>query len=230
MAEILNFEPFKIMKKATPLKTQNSGKTQNSCLVVLSSPSGGGKTTICRKILNRHKDYLYSTSATTRRKRKNEKEGRDYFFLSENQFNQIRKKRGFVEWAKVHGEYYGTLKKFVDKAKEEGKTALFVLDVQGGMAIKKKYPESVLIFLLPPSLEELKKRLIRRGTDRADEIEKRLKIALKEMRFWSKYDYVVINKNLEETVKLVEKIIEAERHKSLRFDFESWGKNSNLKI
>lgn len=223
MAEILNFEPFRIMKKVTP-------QPQNSCLVVLSSPSGGGKTTICRKILNRHKDYLYSISATTRRKRKNEKEGRDYFFLSQDQFDQIRKKRGFVEWAKVHGEYYGTLKRFVDKTKEEGKTALFVLDVQGGMAIKKKYPKSVLIFLLPPSVEELKKRLIRRGTDRADEIEKRLKIALKEMKFWSKYDYVVINKNLEETVKLVEKIIEAERHKSFRFDFENWGKNSNLKI
>jgi guanylate kinase len=228
VAEILNFEPFKIMKKATPLKTQNSGKTQNSCLVVISSPSGGGKTTICRKILNKHKDYLYSISATTRKKRKNEKEGRDYFFLSQDQFDQIRKKRGFVEWAKVHGEYYGTLKRFVDKAKEEGKTALFVLDVQGGMAIKKKYPESVLIFLLPPSLEELKKRLVHRGTDRADEIEKRLKIALKEMKFWSKYDYVVINKNLEETVKLVEKIIEAERHKSFRFDFESWDKNSRF--
>jgi guanylate kinase len=228
LAEILNFEPFKIMEKATPLKTQNSGKTQNSCLVVLSSPSGGGKTTICQKILNKHKDYLYSISATTRKKRKNEKEGRDYFFLSQDQFDQIRKKRGFVEWAKVHGEYYGTLKRFVDKAKEEGKTALFVLDVQGGMAIKKKYPESVLIFLLPPSLEELKKRLFHRGTDRADEIEKRLKIALKEMKFWSKYDYVVINKNLEETVKLVEKIIEAERHKSFRFDFESWDKNSRF--
>jgi len=214
LAEILNFEPFRIMKKAT--------------LVVLSSPSGGGKTTICRKILNKHKDYLYSISATTRKKRKNEKDGRDYFFLSEDQFNQIRKKRGFVEWAKVHGEYYGTLKKFVDKKEGEGKTALLVLDVQGGMAIKKKYLDSVLIFLLPPSFEELKKRLIRRGTDRTDEIEKRLKIALKEMKFWSKYDYVVINKNLKETVKLVEKIIKVERHKSFRFDFEKWDKDSNF--
>jgi guanylate kinase len=203
---------------------------KKATLVVLSSPSGGGKTTICRKILNKRKEYLYSISATTRKKRKNEKEGRDYFFLSQDQFDQIIKKRGFVEWAKVHDEYYGTFKKFVDQAEKEGKTALFVLDVQGGMAIKKKYPESVLIFLLPPSLEELKKRLVHRGTDRADEIEKRLKIALKEMKFWSKYDYVVINKNLEETVKLVEKIIEAERHKSLRFDFKSWDKNSNLKI
>ena len=199
---------------------------KKATLVVLSSPSGGGKTTICRKILKKHKDYLYSVSATTRKKRKNEKEGKDYFFFSENRFNQIRKKRGFVEWAKVHGEYYGTLKKFVDQAEKEGGTVLFVLDVQGGMAIKKKYTESVLIFLFPPSLEELKNRLIGRGTDNVDDVEKRLETALKEIKFWSKYDYVVINKNLEETVKLVEKIIEAERHKSLRFDFKKWDKNS----
>ncbi|MFQ6002146.1 MAG: guanylate kinase [Candidatus Zixiibacteriota bacterium] len=197
---------------------------KKATLVVLSSPSGGGKTTICRKILKKHKDYLYSVSATTRKKRMNEKEGRDYFFLSESQFHQIRKNRGFVEWAKVHGEYYGTLKRFVDQAEKEGKVTLFVLDVQGGMAIKKKIPESVLIFLLPPSLEELKRRLIQRGTDDSDEVKRRLKTALKEIKFWSKYDYVVINKNLEETVKSVGKIIDAERHKSLRFDFKKWNR------
>ncbi|MCK4385856.1 MAG: guanylate kinase [candidate division Zixibacteria bacterium] len=197
-------------------------------LVVLSSPSGGGKTTICRKILKKHKDYLYSISATTRKKRENEKERKDYFFLSENEFNQIKKRRGFVEWAKVHGEYYGTLKKLVEQAEKEGRTALFVLDVQGGMAIKKKYPESILIFLLPPSLGELKRRLIGRGTDNIDEVEKRLETALKEIKFLSKYDYVVINKNLEETVKLVEKIIEAEKHKSSRFDFKKWDKDSKF--
>lgn len=133
-----------------------------------------------------------------------------------------------MEWAEVHGEYYGTLKKFVDQAEKESKTALFVLDVQGGMAIKKKYPESVLIFLLPPSLEELKRRLIGRGTDNTDEVKKRLKTALKEIKFWSKYDYVVINKNLGETVKLVEKIIEAERYKSFRFNLKKWNKNSKF--
>ena len=201
---------------------------KKATLVVLSSPSGGGKTTICRKILKKHRDYLYSVSATTRTKRKNEKEGKDYFFLSENQFNQVRKKKEFVEWAKVHGEYYATLKKFVDQTERERKTALFVLDVQGGMAIKKKYPESVLIFLLPPSLEELKRRLIQRGTDNTGEIKKRLKTALKEIKFWSKYDYVVINKNLEETVKVVEKIVEAERHKSFRLDFRKWNEDSNF--
>ncbi|KPK78614.1 MAG: hypothetical protein AMJ89_00970 [candidate division Zixibacteria bacterium SM23_73] len=201
---------------------------KKATLVVLSSPSGGGKTTICRKILKKHKDYLYSISATTREKRKSEKQGKDYFFLPESQFNQIRKKRGFVEWAKVHGEYYGTLKKFVDQAEKKGKVALFVLDVQGGMAIKKKYPESVLIFLLPPSLKELKRRLIERGTDNIDEMQQRLKTALKEIQFWSKYDYVVVNNELGETASVVEEIIEVERQKAFRFDFKKWNRRARF--
>ena len=201
---------------------------KKATIIVLSSPSGGGKTTICRNILKRHKDYLYSISATSRKKRKNEREGRDYFFLPENQFKQIIRRRGFVEWAKVHGEYYGTLKKFVDQAEKEGRVALFVLDVQGGMAIKKKYPESVLIFLLPPSLEELKRRLIGRGTDDMDEVKKRLKTALKEIKFWSKYDYVVINNELGETARLVGEIIQAERQRSFRFDFKKWKRRAKF--
>ncbi len=201
---------------------------KKATLVVISSPSGGGKTTICRKILKKHKEYLYSISATSRKKRKNEREGKDYFFLPESQFSQIRRRRGFVEWAKVHGEYYGTLKKFVDQAERDDKVALFVLDVQGGMAIKKKYPEGVLIFLLPPSLKELKRRLVGRGTDDIGEVKRRLKTALKEVKFWSKYDYVVINNELGETARLVEKIIEAERQKSSRFDFKKWNKKANF--
>jgi guanylate kinase len=201
---------------------------KKATLVVLSSPSGGGKTTICRKILKKHKDYLYSISATTRGKRKSEKQGKDYFFLSEKRFSQIRRRRGFVEWAKVHGEYYGTLKKFVDQAEKEGKVALFVLDVQGGMAIKKKYTESVLIFLLPPSLGELKRRLIGRGTDNTDEVKQRLKTALKEIEFWSKYDYVVVNNELGETARVVEEIIEVERQKCFRFDFKKWNRKARF--
>jgi guanylate kinase len=201
---------------------------KKATIVVLSSPSGGGKTTICRKILKKHKDYLYSVSATSRKKRKNEREGKDYFFLSESQFSQIRRRRGFVEWAKVHGEYYGTLKKFVGQAEKEGRVALFVLDVEGGMAIKKKYPESVLVFLLPPSLKELKRRLMGRGTDDMGEVKRRLKTALKEVKFWSKYDYVVINNELGETARLVEKIIQAERQRSFRFDFKKWNRRAKF--
>jgi guanylate kinase len=203
----------------------DKGIKNKGALVVLSSPSGGGKTTVCQRILKKHKDYIYSVSATTREKRKGEKQGRHYFFLSEEEFKRKIKNEEFVEWAWVHGKRYGTLKKFVTQAQEKEKVALFVLDVQGGMAFKRKYPESVLIFILPPSFEELKRRLTHRGTENKEELKQRLNTALKEIKFWSKYDYVVVNKNLNQTVDTVEKIIEAERLKSAKFDYERWGKN-----
>ncbi len=200
-------------------------------LVVLSSPSGGGKTTICEKLLKKHTDFFRSVSATTRKKRKGEKDGKDYLFLSEDEFKSRIKRKEFVEWAWVHGKRYGTLKKFVTQAKREGKVALFVLDVQGGMAMKKKYPQSVLIFILPPSMKELKKRLLKRGTEKKEEMKERLETALKEIEFWSRYDYVVINENLNQTVDLVEKIICSERQRSTRFDYPRWkNKNSSQKL
>ena len=200
----------------------NKNIKSKETLVVLSSPSGGGKTTICQRILKNHKDFICSVSATTRERRRGEKQGKHYFFLSEENFKRKIKKGEFVEWAWVHGKRYGTLKRIVEKTKNERKVALFVLDVQGGRAFKKKYPESVLIFILPPSFEELKKRLVHRGTENSEEMEQRLNTALKEIKFWSKYDYVVINKNLSQTVESVEKIIESERFKSTRFDYAGW--------
>ncbi len=193
-------------------------------LVVLSSPSGAGKTTICQNILRKHKDYIYSISATTRERRIGEIPGKHYFFLSEEVFERKIKKGEFVEWAWVFGQRYGTLKKFVTRAKKEGKVALFVPDVQGGMAFKKKYPQSVLIFILPPPFAELKKRLVNRGTEKKEEMKLRLKTALKEMKFWSKYDYVVINKHINQTVDTIEHIIESERFKSNLFDYSRWQK------
>lgn len=191
-------------------------------LVVLSSPSGVGKTTVCERILERHKAFVRSVSATTRTRRRGERQGRDYIFLTEEQFKRKIRNKEFVEWAWVHGHRYGTLKSFVAKVKKEGKVAFFVLDVQGGMAMKRKYPQSVLIFLLPPSVSELKKRLVKRGTERTGEMKQRMKTGLREMAFWSKYDYVVINKNLNKTVRTVENIIESERLKSTRFDYPDW--------
>ena len=194
-------------------------------LIVLSSPSGGGKTTICEIILKKHKEYIRSVSATTRKRRKGERQGKDYLFMTEEEFKKDIKAGRFIEWAWVHGYRYGTPEEFVSKVKKAGKTAFFVLDVQGGMAMKKKYPESILIFILPPSMRELKKRLIHRGTEGAGEMKVRLQTALKEIGFWSKYDYVVINKNLNQTVELVENIIRSERAKSGRFDFSGWKKS-----
>lgn len=197
---------------------------KKSLLVVISSPSGAGKTTVCKKVLKRYPEYLYSVSFTTREERKGEVNGKDYHFVGEKEFEKMIKRKEFAEWACVYGDYYGTSKKVIEWAKKEKKTLIMVLDVQGAFAIKRLYPESVLIFMLPPSLEELKKRLKKRATDKREDMKKRLKSAVKEISFWSNYDYVLVNENLNQTVKEVENIISAEKNKSKRFDFNLWGK------
>ena len=184
---------------------------QKGLLVVISSPSGGGKTTVYRAILARHSEYKYSVSATTRPPRPNEQHGVDYFFLSDEEFDQKLANGEFVEWAWVHGHRYGTLKKFVEEALANDEVLIFDLDVQGAAAIKSAYPHNaVLIFLLPPSREELKQRLLRRGTDAPEEIEQRLKNAEKEVKRIPEYDYLVINDDLQKCIDKVDAIITAE--------------------
>jgi len=135
-------------------------KTRKGLLVILSSPSGGGKTSVYKGLLSRHEDFLYSISVTTRPKRADEKDGVDYFFVSDDEFDTMIEKKEFVEWAWVHGYRYGTLKKFVDKALVEGRVMLFDVDVQGAESIRKAYPQhSVRIFIIPPTKEELERRL-----------------------------------------------------------------------
>jgi guanylate kinase len=192
---------------------------KKALLVVISSPSGAGKTTVCQRILKRNQEYLYSISYTTRKKRKNEKDGKDYRFLSFKKFKEKIKRKELVEWAEVYGNYYGTSKKIVEKAQKEEKVLLLVLDIQGGIAIKRKYAESVLIFILPPNMKELERRLKRRATDKGLELKKRMGNVFKEVSFLPHYDYVVVNKNLKDTVRIVDQIIKAEKYKSKRFDF-----------
>ncbi len=193
-------------------------------LVVVSSPSGTGKTTICKKILKRHPEYQKSVSFTTRKRRKGEVNGKDYHFVDKKEFEKMIKRKGFAEWAFVYGNYYGTSKKEIERAKNQKKTLIMVLDCQGASAIKRLYPESVLIFMLPPSLEELKKRLKKRAADKREDMRKRLESAIKEISFWSNYDYVLVNQTLSQTVKEVENLISVERNRSKRFDFDLWGK------
>jgi len=201
-----------------------------SLQVVLSSPSGGGKTAIADLLLRKHPEFSRSISATTRRKRAGEKNGVDYYYISQENFQKRINQNEFVEWAKVFGNYYGTPKKNIQKAEGKKEVLLLILDVQGGLSLKRKYPQSVLIFVLPPSLAELKKRLVNRGTDRAEVIKKRLKAALKELNFCKRYDYVVVNKNLKETVGLIEKIIIAEEHRAERMLFDDWWKKRKQEI
>ncbi|HVP36639.1 MAG TPA: guanylate kinase [Terriglobales bacterium] len=203
-------------------------KKTGPMLVVLSSPSGGGKTVIAKMLLKKHPEFKRSISFTTREKRKGEKERVDYHFISREAFQRKIKEHAYAEWALVFGNYYGTPKKNIQKAEGKIKVILLVLDVQGGMVIKRKYPESVSIFILPPSLGELEKRLSGRGTDKPDVIRKRLKASLKEISFCRRYDYILVNRKLKDTVKLLEEIITAEKNRANRTELEiCLGKKSN---
>jgi guanylate kinase len=176
-------------------------------LYVLSSPSGGGKSTVIQELRRRNPDFGYSVSVTTRPKRKNEKHGEDYFFVDESDFKKKIKEGAFIEWAEVYGYLYGTLWEQVEKQISHGKKVLFDIDVQGGIQIKKKKKDSVLIFILPPSIKELERRLRNRQTESKTEIDKRLKNAQHELEFAQQYDFQVVNDCFEKTIEDIEVIV-----------------------
>lgn len=179
-------------------------------LIILSGPSGVGKTTICNKIIQQRSDIVYSISATSRQRRKGEKHGREYYFLSEDEFKNWIKQEKFVEYAIVHGNYYGTPREFLEENLKKGLNVLMDIDVQGAKKLMNLYPDGIFIFLLPPNFDELKKRLLKRNTDDEKEISNRLKTAEEEMKYMRDYRYVVKNENLEETVTEILKIIDKE--------------------
>ena len=179
-------------------------------LIVFSAPSGSGKTTIVREILSCYKNFVFSISATTRKKRQTEKDGIDYFFLSEEDFKKKIDAGEFVEWEKFYDYYYGTLRSVVDGNLKQGLTTVFEVDVKGAVRIKKVYPDSILIFIAPPSIDELKKRLIKRNTETDGDLKKRIERAEMELSYKDKFDYVVSNINLEKAKKEVKEIIEKE--------------------
>ncbi len=178
-------------------------------LVVLSAPSGGGKSTICRKLLERNPDFRLSVSATTRPPRHTEREGVDYYFLPEEVFWQKVRAGEFLEYEQVHGNYYGTLKSTVARFLEEGKTVLFDIDVNGALKIKQTYPDALLIFIKPPSLEELVQRLKQRKTEDPASIERRLQRLPEEYGKAKYFDVQVVNDQLDETVREIERLIYA---------------------
>lgn len=182
-------------------------------LLILSSPSGGGKTTLCKMILENIKDTVYSVSATTREKRKGETDGKDYYFLTEEEFLQKEKEGFFAETAFVHGKRYGTPKKFLDEMIEKGKIVVMDIDVIGAINIMKQYPNSVSIFIMPPSLEELEERLKKRSRDGVEDIRLRLENAKKEIEFSKHFKYTVINRNIDEAFQSIKEIIEKEKEK-----------------
>ncbi len=180
-------------------------------LIVLSSPSGGGKTTVAGRLLRRDRNIVRSVSCTTRKPRAGEKNGRDYFFVTRAKFKAMVARKSFLEWAKVHENFYGTPRGWVEGKLRLGKDVLFVIDVQGGMSIRRKNPRSVLVFLKPPSFSELKKRLLGRGSDDPSSLKVRLGDARWEMKEGRRYAYQVVNDRLAKTVADVAKIIQKER-------------------
>lgn len=177
--------------------------------IVISGPSGVGKNTIADILVD--KGYgIYSVSMTTRGIRDGEVDGRDYFFVSREEFDKNIEEDNFLEYAKYGDNYYGTLKRYVFDNINNGTNVIAVVDIQGGVNIENIFPEAVLIFIMPPSYEELEKRLRGRGTDGEEDILKRLEIAKKEMDFSSHYDYVVINNTVDETVNEITDIIDKE--------------------
>jgi guanylate kinase len=177
-------------------------------LIVISAPSGSGKTTIARAIMQKYPGMLFSVSATTRPPRAGEVEGRDYFFLSKEEFQRRVATGDLVEWEEIYGNFYGTLKSEVDRALRQGTIMLFDVDVKGALSIKKTYPDdSVLIFIKPPSFEALQERLLNRKTEDDTTIRRRLDRVPMELEKGSQFDWQVVNDDLKIAVAKVDEII-----------------------
>jgi guanylate kinase len=182
-------------------------------LLVLSAPSGAGKTTLARMFLARSPDAQFSVSATTRPPRGAERDGVDYHFVSPERFDALVAQGAFAEWAEVHGRRYGTLRSTVDEALAHGKIALFDIDVQGGTRLLEAWPrEAVSVFVLPPSMEELARRLRARSTDSEEQIARRLAVARQEIaQGTARYDYVLVNDEVEAALERLRAIVQASR-------------------
>lgn len=180
-------------------------------LIVISGPSGAGKGTICKELIEKHDNIYISVSATTRSPRAGEVDGVNYYFLTQDEFKEKVSNNGFIEYANVHGNYYGTPKLNVEKMLNEGKDVILEIDIQGALQVKENFEEGVFIFILPPSMEELKRRIIKRGSETEESLMTRFKNAYKEINYVSKYNYAVVNDTLDLAVSKVEAIINAER-------------------
>lgn len=197
----------------------------NAFPIIVSSPSGAGKTTIVDAVLKRNKTVSRVITATTRAPRKGEKDGVDYHFWTIKQFEQAIKKGQMLEWAQVHTHYYGIPKQSVDTLLKKGICPILVIDVQGARTVKNQYPLAATVFIVPPSLKELKKRILGRN-DNTQDIEIRLETAKKEMQELDRYDYALLNDDLEKAVNDMAGIVAAEQCRVCRQDLK---KIKNLK-
>lgn len=185
-------------------------------LLVLSGPSGVGKGTVSQALLEELDELIYSISITTRKARPNEVDGENYFFVSVDQYKEMVANDQLLEHAQVHGNYYGTPRDFVKDKIDQGKIVLLEIDVQGALQIKKNVDDAVFVFLLPPTMSELRSRILKRGTESSENIAVRFSNAFKELDFVEEYDYYVINRSVDEAVFDVKTIIEAEKLRVIR--------------
>ena len=177
---------------------------------MISGPSGAGKGTLVTRVRERRSNLGLTVSATTRAPRKGEVDGVNYFFLTREEFDRRVANGEFVEWAEVHGNCYGTLVSEVQSKLASGSSLILEIDVQGALQVKKSFPDGVFVFIVPPSLDELSKRIYNRGTDAVDVIKRRLSAATSELAYASKYDYIVVNDEVEKATDKVSKIIDVE--------------------
>lgn len=182
-------------------------------LTIISGFSGAGKGTILKELLKRYDNYHLSISATTRAPRDLEKEGEAYFFKTEEEFSRMIMNEEFIEYANYVGNYYGTPKSYVMEKLEAGQDVILEIEMQGALNVKKKYPETMLIFISPPSAISLKERLFKRGTETKAQIEKRLKKAVEEADNMSLYDYIIVNDDLDTAIEQMHFLIQSQKHK-----------------
>jgi guanylate kinase len=194
-------------------------KKKQGSIIILSAPSGAGKTAIYQAIIKRNKNTILSISYTTRKPRKSEQNGIHYFFTNQNHFKKMIEKNKFAEWALVHSNYYGTPRDFLNKTIKSGKNIILEIDVKGAMKIKKLYPQACLIFITVSTFSELKRRLLLRNQDDLKTIALRMKNAKEEFAQSKFYEYKVNNDNLPEAIKAVETIIESLKYKN--YDFKN---------
>ncbi len=190
--------------------------SRKTFLFIVSAPSGTGKTTLCRALLRRDSGLAYSVSATTRPKRGKEVEGQDYYFMTDEEFDRAISEGALLEWEEVYGARYGTLRRQLEEKLDAGHDVILDLDVKGALHVKGIFPESVAVFLLPPTMEELRHRLITRGREGKDLIEARLSQAESEIERAREFDYVVVNDSLAESAARLAAILDAERARTGR--------------
>ena len=212
-----------IEESQSPLDPATKTTASRGILFVVSSPSGGGKGTLIQRVLNKTADLSYSVSFTTRAPRAGEIDGREYFFVTQEKFEQMAAGNEFLEWANVHGKLYGTSRQQVFREISAGRDIILEVDVQGAASVRALVADSVSIFILPPSFEILKQRLVARGTDSPEELDLRLRNAPTELKDYSAFQYVIINDDADRAAEQLAAIVCAERARLTRQEAQVMG-------